>query len=308
MSSQIKAEIIQDSVNAKGNRLTTFILEFPRIILSEINTHRSMSRSSSSSRAVKFETMLKRVQEEPFIPIAFQKDHKGMQGNEYFEGADHDRCVEDWLKARDSAVAAAQGFQLEVTKQIRNRLLEPFMMHRAILSGTEFENFFALRAHKDAEIHFQDLAYKMLDAYNESEPKKLRAGQWHIPFGDNIDSIRLEKVVDKKMKERGIESLITNQQYWDLLEKTKVEIAVARCARVSYLNFEGKDDYWADIQLCNKLFGSVPKHCSPLEHCAMALDNDEFIGNFRGFKQYRKFIADENLSDPRVIKSLTLTV
>jgi len=82
----------------------------------------------------------------------------------------------------------------------------------------------------------------------------------------------------------------------------KIKVAVARCARISYNTFEGKDDYSADIKLCEKLFGGTPKHLSPTEHVAQATDNKDFIGNFSGFKQYRYFFNDQNLSDPRVIK------
>ena len=33
-----------------------------------------------------------------------------------------------------------------------------------------------------AEIHIQALAEAMWDAYNESKPKQLQAGEYHIPF------------------------------------------------------------------------------------------------------------------------------
>lgn len=291
----IKAEIVADSLNPVGNRLTTFILRFPRIVLAELNTHRALSKNSASSRAIPFEKMLEMAKNDPFIPIRFQKDHKGMQGAEYYEGAEHETCVKDWLLARDAAVNAALRFQLPVTKQLRNRLLEPFMWHTVILSGTEFENFFALRAHGDAEIHIADLAHKMLIEYNKSEPKKLQAGEWHIPFGDYIDDARVMKTNQFFLRE----TKVTDDFHLDELKK---KISVARCARISYLNYEGKDDYEADIKLCDRLFGSNPKHLSPTEHVAQAMDNSDSIGNFKGFKQYRYFFQDQNLKDPRVSK------
>ena len=81
---KIEAKIIADSINQQGDRITTYLLTFPRFILAELNTHRMFSRNSASSRAIPFEKMVKMVQEDPFIPIAWQKDHKGMQGTEYF--------------------------------------------------------------------------------------------------------------------------------------------------------------------------------------------------------------------------------
>ncbi len=296
----ISANIVADSVNPKGCRLTSFILRFPRIVLSEFNTHRAFSRNSASSRAIPFEKMLEMVKSDPFIPIRFQKDHKGMQGVEYYEGEEHEQCVRDWLAARDAAVEAATSFKLPVTKQLRNRLLEAFMWHTVIVTATDYENFFALRAHKDAEIHIEALAYKMLEAYNASEPKRLEPGGWHIPFGDKIDTERALRAYED----------INGAIVWptvreQVIAQTKLKISVARCARISYLNYEGKDDYVADIKLCDRLFGSTPRHLSPTEHVAQCQDDDKFIGNFKGWKQYRYTFADQNLTDSRVKRIFT---
>lgn len=309
----IKAEIIADSLNEHGNRITTFVLRFPRIVLAEFNTHRMISKNSASSRAIPFKKMVEMVKNEPFIPIKWMKDHKGMQGNEYFE---HPLLVAElesrWLQARDYAVQQAEILsEAGLTKQVVNRLLEPFMWHTVICTGTEWQNFFALRAHEAAEIHIQELAYKMLEAYNESTPKQLKAGEWHIPFGDKIDYEKLYEIEPNGGEER--------------LNTLKIKIATARCARVSYLNFEGKDDYEADIKLHDNL--ASMGHFSPFEHCARAMDEREYNGytlierlplelqegstsyrkeirgvssNFRGFIQYRKMLIGENKLDNRV--------
>jgi thymidylate synthase ThyX len=100
----IHAKIIADSQNEFGNRLTTFIITFPRFILAELNTHRMFSRNSASSRAIPFKKMVESVQKNPFIPIAWQKDHSGMQGTEYIEGVDRLALQERWLDARNAAV------------------------------------------------------------------------------------------------------------------------------------------------------------------------------------------------------------
>jgi hypothetical protein len=80
-------EILADSI-CNGSRLTTFKVTYPRIIHAEMCRHRMLSRNTASSRAIPFEKMVKDVQENPFIPIAWQKAHKGMQGSEYFTDAD----------------------------------------------------------------------------------------------------------------------------------------------------------------------------------------------------------------------------
>lgn len=294
----ITAKIIADSINTSGDRLTTFIVEFPRIVLAEFNTHRVLSKNSASSRAIPFEKMLDMVKTNPFIPLRFQKEHKGMQGTEYYEGIEHDMCVQDWLKARDSAIESALNFRLPVTKQLRNRLLEAFMYHRVIVSGTCFENYFALRFHNDAEIHISKLAEQMLIEYNASSPKKLREGEWHIPFGDVFDEKKLAAMLVPPAMMSVDDGIRWNNELTDIKKK----IAVARCARISYQNFEGKDDYAADIKLCDRLFGQNPKHLSPTEHVASAMSNSDSSGNFKGWKQFRKYFSDENLKDPRVIK------
>ena len=81
----ISAEIIADSLNQHQERITTFKLVFPRYILAELNTHRVFTKNSSSSRAIPFKKMVQQVLDKPFIPIAFQKDHKGMQGTKYLD-------------------------------------------------------------------------------------------------------------------------------------------------------------------------------------------------------------------------------
>ena len=294
----ITAEIVADSLNPKGKRLTTFVLNLPRIVLAELNTHRAFSRNSASSRAIPFAKMLEMVKVNPFIPIRFQKDHKGMQGVEYFEGQEHQDCVVDWLTARNMAIEAATTFTHPVTKQLRNRLLEPFMWHRVILTGTDFENFFALRAHKDAEIHIAELAEKMLAAYNNSNPKQLNVGDFHIPFGDRFDTTRLESLYYSDKFRIGQTQFSQVSPFTDL----KMRISIARCARISYHNYEGKDCYETDMNTCDKLFGAIPRHLSPTEHVAEALDSEDYIGNFCGFKQYRYFFNDQNLKDNRVIQ------
>ena len=170
---KIEAKIVADSMDKRGNRITSFLLTYPRFIHGEIMTHRMFSRNSASSRAIPFEKMVKQVEEDPFIPIAWQKDHKGMQGTEYITG---EKAIQNlnnqWLKARNESIKNAQslsrgaytlevakdeegnnmrGFNLvdipdtSVTKQLCNRLLEPFMWHTVIVSATEFSNFFNLR-------------------------------------------------------------------------------------------------------------------------------------------------------------------
>ena len=71
---KISAEVVADSLDSRGNRLTSLLITFPRIILAEINTHRMLSKNTSSSRAIPFLKMVETVQNNPFIPFAWQKE------------------------------------------------------------------------------------------------------------------------------------------------------------------------------------------------------------------------------------------
>ena len=68
---KISATIVADSVNKQGDRLTSLLITFPRILLSEINTHRMLSKNTSSSRAIPFKKMVEAIENDPFIPIAW---------------------------------------------------------------------------------------------------------------------------------------------------------------------------------------------------------------------------------------------
>lgn len=325
MNTSIKAEIMADSV-AGAHRLTTFILEYPRFIHAEVLTHRMFSKNAASSRAIPVEKMIQHVIDNPAMPVYWGKNQPGMQASSelddtekrmwtwtnkpelYGEMTEMEYAKKTWLTARDAAIEYVRKLlEIGLHKQTANRLLEPWFNIRIILSGTDFQNFFALRSHKDAQPEFQVLASKMLEAYNTSTPKRLWADQWHIPFGDRIDENRLIEM----MMER--DDFIDRPEFKDLrpwavkadldtiIQAYKIKIAVARCARVSYFNFDGRDDYRKDIETCDKLFGAVPRHLSPTEHVAQAMCNSERYGNFIGWKQYRKFFTDENLTDKRVL-------
>lgn len=334
----ISAKIIKDSKNEFNNRLTTFILTYPRIIHSEIMTHRMFSRNSASSRAIPFEKMVKSVEENFFIPIAWQKSHKGMQGNEYFtEERDTSWLIMNHLKARDQAVErASDAHDRGLTKQLCNRLLEPFMWHTVILTATDFEGFFELRCpqyyydledkyfkskkewleyyklhcigDKDSnfnltdldwlkinkgqsEIHLMQLAECMWNTMNESTPELLKAGEWHIPFGDDIQNDKLLSImVEAWGKNQPVEE--------EVILSSKIKIVTAMNARISYTVVGEKTkvpNYENDIKLHDKLLES--KHFSPFEHIAKCMNEDEYYyhfngycRNFRGFIQYRSLI------------------
>jgi thymidylate synthase ThyX len=349
-----KAQIVADS-SCNNSRITSMLLTYPRIIHSEFMTHRMFARNAASSRAIPFKKMVKDVIENIFIPIAWQKHHSGMQGTEYItDKQEIDKRVIDWIIARDSAIDQAEGlYDKGITKQLCNRLLEPFQYITVLVTATEWENFFKLRcpeyvmetsyedqvfrSKKDyirnvglpanpsdydnwtdldwlqinksqAEIHIQHIAELMWDALNESTPKQLQPGEWHIPFGDKIDT---DEILDISLIKEPMNIDLSDNSIDRLISDYAVKIATARCARLSYMTLgaEPKIDYEADIKLHDMLLES--EHMSPFEHCAKAMSEEEFNGfvsgytsgyydfddsekgwcrNFRGFIPYRHLI------------------
>jgi thymidylate synthase ThyX len=285
------AKILADSISEAGDRLTTMEVTFPRMVLAEYNTHRVFSRNSASSRAIPVLKQLMRIEENPFIPIYWGKNQSGMSAKEEISTSDKKKAIAIWLAARDDAVEHCKALlDLGVHKQIANRLLEPFMWHTVVVTATEWSNFFALRAHEDAQPEIRVIAEMMQDIYKKSEPQLLREDEWHLP-------------------------LIQPEEYDGVFEFSEEarKISAARCARVSYLTHDGRRDLEADLTLYERLVSGG--HMSPLEHVATPVwheleigdsptefiyrkfsgeyQHGEFIGNFRGWKQFRKFHANE---------------
>jgi len=295
------AKILADSVSPSGHRLTTFEVTFARIVLAEVNTHRMLSRSSASSRAIPVEKMLKRVESEPYVPSHWGKNQKGMQAEVELEASEQKRALSAWLCGRDQAVEAASALLgLDVHKQITNRLLEPFMWHTAIISGTDWSNLFHLRDHEAAHPDLALPVRLMRAAYGESRPKLLHDNEWHLPLIDEQDIEAAQEVAGLPKQE------------------VLIRASIGRCARVSYLTHDGKRDLGEDIGLYGRIL--APGHMSPLEHAARPMtplelelfrrpvlrwdSSDEvwmptgesdthYLGNFNGWVQRRKLIPHE---------------
>ena len=299
---RISAEVLLDSKSPNGARITSVIATIPRFILAELNTHRSFSRNSASSRAVPFEMMIQKCENERFIPIAWMKEHKGMQGSEYFNEKKSLQLDAQWNKMADAAIKGAiklhNRFEDQVTKQMCNRALESYMYHKVLITSTEWENFFAQRADSAAEIHFKDFAEKLLVALNESTPTQLEYGEWHLPYADYKSLPKLETCFfGNEDVLYGLESLSND---FDKETLIRLKLSTARCARTSFDNFNGDTNYIDDVNLFKKLID--PGHMSPTEHQAFCTGYATFEGNFKGFAQFRKMIIGENKLDSRLIK------
>lgn len=293
----IKATIIADSLSVHtGQRITTFELEYHRYIHSELMTHRQFSRNAASSRAIPIDKMIEQVSDDPAVPLYWGLNQSGMQAKD--EEADESLCIGTWLDARNKAIESARALQeLGLHKQIVNRVLEPFQTMKTLVTATNFDNFFNLRCHKDAQPEIKMLADLMYQAMQESEPEVLKAGEWHTPY------------VGHYREPNGKLIYGTHECSYDLNIALKISCSCA--AQVSYR----KNDTSIEkaLAIYDKLVNSSPVHASAFEHCAMPIDynlplpdgvthlNADYMdkgvagsGNFQNWVQYRQLIKNHD--------------
>jgi thymidylate synthase ThyX len=277
----IEAKIITDSISPVKKRLTTFVLEYPRFIHSELMTHRLFSRNASSSRAIPIEKSIQRIKDNPAKPVEWGTAKKGMQAGPAVDDFTASACETLWLQARDNAIEIATTLAgMSIHKQVVNRILEPFSHIGVVLTATEFDNFFSLRCHPDAQPEIRVLADKMRDLYYSNTPTRIGYNQWHLPFIRD----------DERQSPGNYESKLGSPKN----ESVLIKASVARCARVSYLTHEKKNPTLdEDVLLHDRLVSS--KHMSPTEHVATPLaDPSAWSGNFIGWCQYRKTLKGEH--------------
>jgi hypothetical protein len=288
----IKAKIVCDSVAENGVRLTTFVLSYPRFIHAEFMTHRVFSRNASSSRAIPIERQIKEIKKDMAMPVEFRRNQRGMQAAEAYGKFGQKVCRTIWKAAGHAAILFAKLFiRMGVHKQYANRLLEPFSHISVIVSATQWSNFFALRYHHAAQPEIRVLAEKMWDQYTKQRPRYLTNNEWHLPF---VDYNEVSSTLGRKRLACINTVPIPAQDWLPLIKKS-----VARCARVSYLNHDGTNpSEMQDFLLYERLLGAQPIHASPAEHQATPLgESDEISGNFHGWKQYRKTLQGENITE-----------
>lgn len=308
MTNLMTATIVADSISEQGVRITTFELEYPRIIHSEFMTHRLFSRNAMSSRAIPIATMIQQVMNDPAMPVRFGANQSGMQD----KGGNHDALIsagytaqEWWQLAGISAAKFAEAFaDAGYHKQIGNRLLEPFQRMKTVLTATEFENFWWLRVDKDADPTIYALAEIMHNAFKESTPELLKPGQWHTPYVYH----------STKADDSFHGYYVVGEDEWPvgLTEQEALAISASCCAQVSYRRLNNTKDKALDIY--EKLLSGNKVHASPFEHIATPMNKNEvsmwwdgqasegvthmdrygdlWSGNLRGWIQYRQLVPN----------------
>lgn len=330
------AKVILDSIGPNGKRIVTVEARYWRGIHSELMTHRDRARNAASSRAIPFirygkctgcdgtkidngaechycngtgvggpvpNCTYSYIENDPFLPEFIGTEQKGMQSGSELMEPNRSQALIRIDKMRQYCLMQCQElFKLGVHKSIINRYLEPWSYITVVMTATEWKNFFRLRIHPKAEKHFNKIAGKIKAAIDNSVPKPLLAGQWHMPYLlDEERVLLLNPEVSIVAKTLGLpEADVWGMSIQHMLKR----ISAARCARLSYLTHDGKRDCTADLRIFNDLIN--PKieedrdddviHSSPLEHvCQASCRTDLRSGPMVGWFQFRKEFPNENV-------------
>lgn len=263
-----RAVVVCDSSNPlDGTRLTTLELNYPLIIHPEFMTHRVFSRNAASARAIPTKKIIQQVVEHPFVPTRWPIEQRGMTPAGFREVDDEARAL--WLSGRDAAVEMATRLMNKgVHKQIATRPLIPYMYIRVLVTATEWDNFFALRIGDNVQYEMQLLAQEMGSALYRSQPIERYLHLPYAPEGNRPDGA-------------------ADDANWAFY------VSAGRCARVSYLTHDGKNDPSRDYELGQRL--KKEGHMSPFEHVALVGTPGTYYGNFKSWKQFRKSLPNESV-------------
>lgn len=312
----IVVKIVADSkvldnrkVMARG---ITFELTYPRIIHSELMTHRMLTKNAMSSRAVPIEKMIELVQQGAAMPVEWGSNNPGMRSKELLSPEATEDAKKIWMEAANFAcVKAAELSALGAHKQIANRLLEPFQFMRTIVTGTDWNNFRWLRVDVDADPTFYELAKVMMQAMDESTPETLGYGQWHTPYVEHFETGIPGDYGYYVLDEEGNRVILTKDE--------ALAISASCCAQVSYRRLNSTKEKALDIY--GRLLSGNKVHASPFEHqltpfpyhmydkkpltgaalppwnwpkgvTHVTRDLEYYSGNIRGFVQHRQLLEN----------------
>ena len=308
-----KVEMVQASVCAiTKTPIYTLILEYPRIIHSQLLTHRVFTKNSSSTRAMPIKKVIKQIEENPAKPI-WTLNQKGMQG-ELLTNPERLQLAEEIRKAMFKTVSLfvdllakpEEENGLNIHKQNAGRYLEPFQNIRVCLTSTEWENWDWLRVDADAQPEIVELANLMKQAREKAEPLEIYPGQWHVPFVKRVKDEHSE-ISYFTMDDKPVE-----------LDQA-LQISMSCAAQTSYRNLDTSLEKAEDMY--DKLFAGKKVHASPSEHQATPIGDDVFedfpetdvpnhlwkqgithmdryqqfwSGNFRNWIQHRQLIPNHD--------------
>ena len=287
----IEAQLVEYSINDRGNKIITVQAEYPLYIHAQCKTHRMFSlndddqyetvmkrdvdlmadrmfsRSAASNRAIPVNKLMQLVEENPAIPMYWGLNKPGMQADEEYKDTSATEGL--WRRALEDAGHWSNKLkELGIHKQTVNRLLMPFQHIRVVVTATEWDNFFMLR-----------LPYDELNA-----AQKIMADSWaKIHGGYHLDGAAAQPEMQelarkiKKAIDEGTPKLlrfgewhspyVTQAERETLNVSDTVNCSAARCARASFNNHDkANPDVVTDLKLAHKLM--IDAHCGPFEHQA----------------------------------------
>lgn len=269
---QSKATVLAYSCHERGDApIITWELMYPRYIHSELMTHRMFSRNAASSRATPTHVLANQVACDPVFFDSLTTNKSGMVGGKPLSPEDAESFELEWkgLASEVAKCAMAWKERYNLSKQIINRILEPFLPIRTVVTATETDNFFKLRLAPDAQPEIQSLARAMKESMEAAAPEvKSPLDDWHIPYGYLVTDGCRDDI--------------------DLFIRS-----IAACARVSVMRGDGKKTTLEeDTKLVARLLRSG--HMSPFEHvaqCDINMDDDsDYSANFYLWRSMRYLI------------------
>jgi|AntDeeMetageno51_2_1112566.scaffolds.fasta_scaffold02068_2 hypothetical protein len=300
----ISATVIADSISSiDRQRITTFELDYPRFILSQVNTHRQLARNAASTRAIPLLKQIEIINENPAMPISFGSNKSGMQAGEELNFNDQHiakSIINDMMDYCSEGVEKLE--KLGLHKQHAGRYIEPWSWVKGVATATEFNNFFHLRSHEDAQPEIKELSDCMKKALEESEPFELSPGEWHTPYIGHMRGAlgELWYYVDD---EDGGDIILSLED--------ALKVSASCCAQVSFRTLDTSIDKAKRIY--KMLIESDPPHASVVEHQAtpmelptsdceglfpeeghtqLDVDDNYWSGNFKGWIQSRQLIPN----------------
>ena len=307
-----------------------------------------------NSRAIPFEKMVEVVKKEPFIPIAWQLSHKGMQGSEYIDNPYViERKRSYWLRARDKAISSASelvsseissgDYKLNsdgtieepkvtlisnstVTKQLANRLLEPFMWTTQLITGTResFEHLFEQRcpiydisneilrsAASNTKILFKSKKEVIKRFPQLLEKDDLwwlqhNKGQAEIHFMDLAEKMydALNESVPDELSEDEWHIPFSDRPEFtpEMSLKDKITLSCAMTARTSYTTIN--DDEILTLEKAENIYNKCKEqgHFSVFSHIAKCMTYEEYESWYKGFMK-TSYYFDKNGKQHRVMDS-----
>lgn len=271
----ISAKVLTHSINLHGVEMITLEIEYPRFILAELNTHKALEKNSSSSRAIPFLKMVENIESNMAIPLYWGENKSGMQADSELTGLHLAGSKQVWKNAFSDMKEHANWMHqtANLHKQTINRLLEPHQMMKTVISGTDWDNFFNLRLHPDAQPEFCMLAYKIYQAIKTSRENGnvfyLQRGEWHLPYVNRyrIKSGRGRGLIEYHLGEVGTDS------YKQLTLVDAIKISASCTAQTSYR--KNDESLEKAEKIFDMLIGAEVLHASPFGHLATPIEEHE---------------------------------